>query len=301
EPAGFQPTREQWCRLVDLASSYFASDKQDSGSGQLDKVVLSREARFRLKGQLSPWALMDALQKANPCSYNFLFTSRSEKREVFLGCSPERLIKRQDRIVKTEALAGTSRRGKDRHEDFQLEVLLMNDRKNIHENRLVLDDIRQQLTPLCESLETDRCHSVLKLKTIQHLRYLVHGVLQEGIYDEQLIAALHPTPAVGGTPRKRARAFIEANEPYSRGLYAGACGVLGTQRSEFSVAIRSARLTPDRLSLFSGAGIVRGSVARDEWQELDNKIATAGDTLFRLQFGDRTPKDSSDAVCRVHR
>ena len=91
--------------------------------------------------------------------------------------------------------------------------------------------------------------------------------------DWQLLAALHPTPAVGGAPREAALAFIRESEPYDRGWYAGACGMLSRETSEFSVAIRSARITAQGISLFAGAGIVAGSEPAPEWAELDNKIA----------------------------
>lgn len=264
---GYQPDSVAWSRLVDKARQAFAS-------GTLNKVVLSREAYLVSEGQLSPLTLLNAWQQANPQSYLFLFQGQGE---TFFGCSPERLVKRLENIISTEALAGTIVRGQSLLEDSQLENLLMNDRKNIHENRLVLDDICHKLQPLCQSLEADRSHSIVKLRHIQHLRYQIRGILNHDICDEQLLNALHPTPAVGGVPREDAMSFIEANEPYARGLYAGVCGVVGIRKSDFCVSIRSARLTSDALMLYSGAGTVIDSVAKDEWTELNNKIATVLD------------------------
>ena len=262
----FKPDQAHWVSLIDHALS-------DLESGALKKVVLSREARTSLQeGQLDPWMILYLWQVANPRSYVFAF--ESDEGSLFFGCSPERLFRRVDRVVHTEALAGTTRRGSDRDEDFKLELRLLNDSKNVHENRLVLNDIRTRLESICSYLEFDRSHSVVKLQTIQHLRQLIRGVLKEGISDSQLFSLLHPTPAVGGEPREMARHFIEEHESYNRGLYAGACGVLGSKRSEFTVSIRSALLEKKHLSLFSGAGIVNGSVAQDEWQELNNKIKT---------------------------
>lgn len=78
---------------------------------------------------------------------------------------------------------------------------------------------------------------------------------------------------MGGAPREAALAFIRENEPYERGWYAGACGMLSRETSEFAVAIRSARIQPGSVTLFAGAGIVAGSEPVAEWAELDNKIA----------------------------
>jgi len=270
---GYKPDFATWQQMVNKAGQAFVA-------GALDKVVLSRETRLQLTGPFSPWPLLHAWQQANPQAYQFLLHQQGQ---TFFGCSPERLVKRLENTIATEALAGTIVRGQNQAEDARLASQLMSDSKNIHENRLVLDDICHKLQPLCRFLEADRSHSVVKLHHIQHLRYQVRGVLNPEVHDEHLLSALHPTPAVGGTPRAQSHRFLEAYEPYARGLYAGVCGVLGIASSDFSVAIRSARLVDDALMLYSGAGIVKGSVAEAEWAELDNKIATVLDILQQQQ------------------
>ncbi len=268
----YVPDRVSWSNIM-------ASAFQEFTRG-LDKVVLSRQAELPQKG-LSPWLLMQSWQHSSAHSYCFAF--EGDPGAVFLGCSPERLFKRQGNIVQTEALAGTARRSENIIEEMEIEARLMTDSKNIHENRLVLNDILSRLTPLCSALESDRSHSVLKLKNLLHLRYLIRGVIKPGVRDEQLLLALHPTPAVGGTPRDKAMNFINDNESYSRGLYAGACGIIGSDITELNVSIRSALFKPHSISLYSGAGIVRGSSAESEWRELDNKIATVQGILANLQ------------------
>jgi menaquinone-specific isochorismate synthase len=89
----------------------------------------------------------------------------------------------------------------------------------------------------------------------------------------ELLAALHPTPAVGGVPRDAALGAIRAQEPFDRGWYAGPVGWIGADAAEFAVGIRSGLVWPDRLALYSGAGIVEGSVPDREWDEIEQKIA----------------------------
>ena len=267
----FTPDFPAWQQMVALAKHRFANSS-------LHKVVLSRETRFLLQGEFSSWNLLHCWLQANPLSYQFFLQADNE---MFFGCSPERLIKRLENTIITEALAGTIVRGQDKDEDQHLETVLMNDSKNIHENRLVLEDICLQLQPLCRFLNADRNHSVVKFRRLQHLRYQIRGVLRDGVHDEQLLQQLHPTPAVGGTPRENSLSFIRENEPYARGLYAGVCGRVGIGSSDFSVTIRSARLVGDCLLIYSGAGMVHDSIAKDEWVELDNKIATLLDILAR--------------------
>ncbi|HBQ9055057.1 TPA: chorismate-binding protein, partial [Klebsiella pneumoniae] len=78
---------------------------------------------------------------------------------------------------------------------------------------------------------------------------------------------------VAGLPRRAALAFIQRHEPFSREWYAGSAGYLSLAQSEFCVALRSAKVDHDTLRLYAGAGIVSGSDAQQEWQEIDNKAA----------------------------
>jgi menaquinone-specific isochorismate synthase len=95
-----------------------------------------------------------------------------------------------------------------------------------------------------------------------------------------VLRALHPTPAVGGYPRGEALEEIQALEPFDRGWYAGPVGWIGAGGAEFAVGIRSGLVRGNRLTLFSGAGIVAGSVPESEWAEIEQKI---GD--FTRMFG----------------
>jgi menaquinone-specific isochorismate synthase len=95
-----------------------------------------------------------------------------------------------------------------------------------------------------------------------------------------VLGALHPTPAVGGYPRAGALGDIRALEPFDRGWWAGPVGWIGADGAEFAVGIRSGLVRGERLALFSGAGIVSGSVPEGEWAEIEQKI---GD--FTRMFG----------------
>ena len=90
--------------------------------------------------------------------------------------------------------------------------------------------------------------------------------------DWQLLQKIHPTPAVGGSPRRKALSQIRALEQHQRGWYAGACGFISEDVSEFTVAIRSGLWHQNQLHLYTGAGILTGSDAEAEWQELDTKL-----------------------------
>lgn len=238
---------------------------------RIPKVVLSRQSRLALAQAYDPWDLIAAWQPLSLNCFHFVF--RFSPQQSFLACSPERLYRRQGRELATEALAGTIVRCGDAQRDAELAAQLLADNKNRLENRLVHADILTRLEGLA-----DEAHlfepQIFSLRRVQHLKRDIQARLLPGVTDAQLLAALHPTPAVGGCPRRKSKALIHALEPQERGWYAGACGLISEDVAEFAVAIRCGRLQPDSLTLFAGAGIVEGSEPDAEWQELDDKLAT---------------------------
>ena len=236
----------------------------------MHKVVLARRVDLLLNAPLPAFLVLERWHQSNPGSFCFALENGER---LFMGCSPERLFSRTGDRVFTESLAGTVRRGVTDQEDAALERILRQNPKLIHEHELVTRYIRTQLAPWVTRIDTgpDQA-SIFKLDRIQH-RYLpIRATLRQGVRDDQLLAALHPTPAVCGFPRDPARALISRQETTRRGWYSGVVGRVCPRRSEFAVAIRSALLHRDRLLCYSGVGIVEGSDAEAEWNELEAKI-----------------------------
>lgn len=260
------PEPAQWQHLVEQVTS-------PAFQAHTPKVVLSRESVLTSHQggeDVCPWVMLNQwIGHAQDC---FHFGFQFSPEQAFIACSPERLYRREDRHLFSEALAGTIRRSGDEATDAALAAELLADSKNRLENRLVHADILSRLAQLAHDATLTEPR-ILKLRLLQHLKCDIEAELKPGVCDWQLLEALHPTPAVGGAPREAALAFIRENEPYERGWYAGACGMLSRETSEFAVAIRSARIQPGSVTLFAGAGIVAGSEPAAEWAELDNKIA----------------------------
>ncbi|MCE2594093.1 isochorismate synthase [Motilimonas cestriensis] len=258
------PNKQDWRKLVEQVT--------DDDFQQLTaKVVLSRRTQLTSLTQVDQCALLHQWQMVNPNCFQFLFSFSPDSH--FIGCTPERLYLRSGARLTTESLAGTMPRGATTEADEKLSYILLHDQKIKRENQLVLDDILAQLSKVSLDIGLDKI-GILKLNQLQHLKQRIHAYLKPDASDHDLLNALHPTPAVGGTPRKSALAFIEQNEPYPRGWYAGAIGILSQQQSQFAVAIRSALIQHNQIALFAGAGIVKGSDPELEWQELEHKIAT---------------------------
>lgn len=256
------PNQTQWAKLVELAIEYKAL---------LPKVVLSRQTELCFDKVLDAWDIMALWQQANPNSYHYVF--QLSAKQAFVCCSPECLYQRQQQTLHTEALAGTVNRGRDQREDQLLLQSLLNDKKIDRENYLVQEFIIANLMQLKAKVECAPAH-VMQLQHVQHLCVPIQAELTKQTKDSELLYKLHPTPAVAGTPKLPALQFVNDNEPYNRGWYAGAVGYLSRDESDFSVAIRSALVSEKCIKLFAGAGIVTGSIAEQEWQELDNKIQT---------------------------
>jgi menaquinone-specific isochorismate synthase len=257
------PDLLNWHRNLDTVLTKFS----DLG---LEKVVLARKSTLTFTAPLQAQSILLALQSHNPLSYHFCF--QINPATAFIGASPERLYYRQDRHIETEALAGTRHRGRSSQIDRELSDNLRNSPKDLHEHQLVVQNLQDILAELCDSVKIDRQSTILKLNKVQHLYTQCQGMLKPDLTDADLLLKLHPTPAVGGFPRERALQLIHQLEPFERGWYAAPVGWVGHDAAEFAVAIRSGLVDLDRLLLFAGAGIVRGSQPDEEWTEIENKI-----------------------------
>lgn len=238
---------------------------------ECQKIVLARKTRFYFDQPLNPWLILRQLKKVTPYSFHFCF--QYKENEVFLGASPERLYRREGRKINSEAVAGTRPRGATHKEDEFLRHDLVYSEKDQREHQFVVDAVQAGLSGICTKVEKDKIASVLSLQNGHHLVTEFHGELKEGVEDAQILELLHPTPAVGGVPKEQALRIIRTIEPFSRGWYAGPIGFVGLNQTEFVVAIRSALVRNNVLTVYAGAGIVAGSDPASEWDEVENKIS----------------------------
>ena len=143
----------------------------------------------------------------------------------------------------------------------------------VHEHALVVNAIKLAFKDLCAGYSCQAAPSVLTLPSGHHLITKFQGQLKDGVNDEDILQFLHPTPALGGVPRQQAMAVIRKLEEFSRGWYGAPVGYVGLDWAEFVVGIRSGLASAKKLSVFAGAGIVQGSKASEEWDEVENKIS----------------------------
>jgi menaquinone-specific isochorismate synthase len=250
------------------------------GAGELSKAVLARSAELDLPRDTDPLDLLRTLREDHPGCYRFLLADG--RGAAFLGASPERLIRLAGDRVATEAVAGTLRRGSTAQEDRAHAESLLQSAKERAEHQAVLCHIQEALRPACVSLEAPDRPEVLTLQHMHHLRTPVRGVAREGSHVLDLVARLHPTPAVAGRPRDRALALIRELEPSPRGWYAGPVGWVNARGDgDFAVGIRSVSLRDRRARFYAGAGIVAGSDPDSEWNETELKMRPILDAISR--------------------
>ncbi len=192
---------------------------------------------------------------------------------TFLGASPERLFHLRRQRLSTDAIAGSAPRGATVAIDQQLSAVLQRSSKELHEHRIVADFIVGRLRQLGLQPSWSSQPQLLTLANIQHLHTPITAQVPANIHPLQIVAKLHPTPAVAGFPQRAACEMIAQHEAFERSLYAGPIGWIDRQKnSTFVVAIRSALVGDERIRLYAGAGVVKGSVPEKEWQEVNMKL-----------------------------
>lgn len=253
--------------------------------GRCEKVVIARAVDYVFDRPFRPLVTLAGLRERYRSCYVFSF--ENDAGQSFIGASPERLVAVQEGRLKTEALAGTAPRGNSATEDAWLGQALLQSEKDRREHAHVVASIRRRLSRL--GIELDRVGepSLRVLRNVQHLQTPLTAPLPEGVHLLDLIAALHPTPAVGGVPREVALPIISELEPFSRDLYAGALGFFDHRgEGEFLVGLRSALVDGVRARLFAGAGIVAGSDPAAEWRETEMKFAALREAISAQSDGD---------------
>jgi isochorismate synthase len=233
-----------------------------------EKVVLARDIQVELDdpaGAFDISVTLQRLRESYPTAYVFA-VQRGER--YFVGATPERLVQAQDGQIYTMALAGSARRGETEEEDELLGMELLRSEKNNNEHAIVVAMVREALKNHCTNVSVTALPELLKLKNLQHLKTPIAGELIPGRCILDVMADLHPTPAVGGFPRQAALEAIRNTEKLDRGWYAGPLGWIGAGgHGEFAVALRSGLIDGSIATLFAGCGIVSNSDPQAEYAE----------------------------------
>lgn len=250
------------------------------GRGRLDKAVLSRAVALQAETEIDVAAVLRRLEVSAPESTVFALTRGPR---TFLGATPERLVSLSGRDLRTVAMAGSTPRAHDPRVDDAAASELLASEKEREEHAVVVAMLREALAPVTEELNVPRRPEVVRFRHVQHLVTPITGRLAHDADVLALVERLHPTPAVGGTPRELALELIAEEEHHERGWYAGPLGWIDRHGDgEFVVALRSGVIAGDRATLFAGCGIVADSDPQREWAESESKLQALGSALGRI-------------------
>ncbi|HYA68716.1 MAG TPA: isochorismate synthase, partial [Acidimicrobiales bacterium] len=242
-------------------------------AGRVTKVVLARHVVADYDGPIDPGAVLRRLRRLEPAATVYGLIGPDG---AFVGASPELLVARHGSSVESCPRAGTVGLTGEPGTDDAAVAGLLSSPKETGEHRLVVDAIVDALAPLCIGPPTSGGPTVVRLGSVAHLATQVAGTLADDSDTLALVGALHPTPAVAGTPTPAALDLVRELEPVGRGPYAGAFGWMDAHGDgEFVVAIRGASIRGRRATVHAGAGIVAGSDADQELAETTLKLRIA--------------------------
>ncbi len=242
----------------------------------LEKFVLAREILIEMEHPVSRHVLLDRLRRAYPSCY---ITAAGS----MVGASPELLLSRTGDIVRSRPMAGTAPRSADPTVDARLAAGLLASPKDRHEHQITIDMVHDTLLPWCSYLDAEAEPSIVAMANVQHLATYLEGRLSAPAASViELMRALHPTPAVGGSPTADALTLITEIEGFDRGSYAGPVGWVDHRgNGEWAVGIRSAEVIDNQVRVFAGVGVVADSDPDAELAETRAKLQAVMSVLLR--------------------
>lgn len=254
-----------WTQYIDAIHEALAS-------GSYKKIVAARRCVIDIvRRPIEDTGFMARLFAAYPdCNH---FAIRREL-STFLGATPETLFRKRALELTTHALAGTKRVLDDPSRDStrDMEALAASEKDRV-EHQMVVDKIRADLAPLSTEIKAADRPQTRQVRHLIHLQTPISATLKAETTAFDLLASLHPTPAVGGLPQREAADWIRENEPLERGLYTGTVGWIDSAGdADFAVSIRCGVLHPKRAYIFAGAGVVSASTAAAEYAETGSKM-----------------------------
>jgi isochorismate synthase len=240
------------------------------GRGRIDKAVLARSVELAAPDTIDVPGVLARLRRSAPESTIFAFGRAGR---TFLGATPERLLSLEGRELRTMAMAGSAPRTGDSARDAQLALELLGSDKEREEHEVVVATMRETLAPLAQRLAIAPVPRVEAFRHVQHLVTPIEVTLRGPARLLDLAGRLHPTPAVGGTPREVALELAAEEESSQRGWYAGPVGWVDARGDgELMVALRSGVVDGARATLFAGCGIMADSDPEREWEESETKL-----------------------------
>ena len=269
-------SREEYCSMVQKGKDYVKE-------GDIFQVVLSNRLEADMEGSLLD--CYRVLRAENPSPYMFYFSGTDGE---IAGCSPETLVKLENRKVYTYPLAGTRRRGKDEAEDLALEKELLQDEKELAEHNMLVDLGRNDIGKVSKigSVNVEKYMDIERYSHVMHIGSTVSGQIRDDLDGLDAMDAILPAGTLSGAPKIRACEIINELENNKRGIYGGAIGYLSFSGNlDTCIGIRLAFTKNGKVFIRSGAGIVADSVPEKEYQEMLQKAQAVRSAIETADSG----------------
>lgn len=229
-------------------------------SGTYKKVVFSR---IKLIDKVSSFTLkhtFEVLCTLYPSA--FIYCLSSPETGTWIGATPELLIQKKSNQYSTVSLAGT-----------RIQEVDWTDKEKV-EQQVVTDYIVSRIKPYASKISCSPPFDSIAGSVI-HLKSEISFSLDDEEDRWKVINTLHPTPAVCGIPKRKAKDFIQTIESHKRQLYTGFIGPMGiNNHNHLFVNLRNMQVVRNKLALYLGGGIMGDSIPEKEWVETNNKAKT---------------------------
>lgn len=246
----------------------FALVKKAIAKGQSYQINLTQS--FDFESKLDSFSLFNLLSKRQNTEFKAFI--KDEKKEI-LSFSPELFFKTHKRNIVTKPMKGTIKRDENPKKDEENKLFLKNDTKNLSENVMIADLLRNDLSKLIkkESMKT-RLFKIQSHPTLHQMTSTIKGKLKKNINYYKIFKALFPSGSITGAPKIESIKLIKDLEKRQRGVYCGAIGLVHKKKSKFSVAIRT--IEKEKVYKYSvGSGLVWDSKLNEEFEELKLKAS----------------------------
>ena len=264
------PSQDAYAEAVAATAAQVAD-----AANPLSKAVLARALDLSTDRALDPFAVAERLgTDPHVTAYCLPLPGRRAEARWLVGATPELLLRKTGSDIRSHPLAGSTRRREDPAEDATARAALLGSEKDNVEHRVVVEYIHDVLAPYCSALSVPDAPQLDRTASMWHLGTCIDGTLRDADTPcLELLAALHPTPAVAGAPLREALQAIADAEPFDRDFYAGTLGwVNEANDGEWHVTLRCAMIEGRAARLFAGAGIVAASEPLEEVAETRAKF-----------------------------
>lgn len=248
------------------------SIKEEIRSGNTYQTNLTRQINVTLRNDISPATVFQRLRRSHPAPFSAII---GRPDSTVISASPERFFKIADGSILASPIKGTRPRGTDKAEDDRLRSELLSSPKDLAENTMIVDLLRNDLGRVCEfgSVEVESLCEIEELPSLFHLVSTIKGRLRGDASFGEMLRALFPCGSITGAPKISTMKIIDEIEPTARGLSMGAIGCyipasfgIG-ETIDLSVAIRTMVIRNGTATFNVGGGIVIDSDPEKEWDE----------------------------------